>query len=414
MSSLIRNRDFRCLLCSNGLWWQSLWMEQLVMGWLVLELTDTPWMVAMLGFVRAVPLLFGAFTSPITDHFRRRTLLVALQVVMIAGFSALAMLYSLGRLQFRHIAIVALVNGACWTLDWPTRRSIFPDLVGKERVIDAMVLESISLGLAFFLGPLAGGMLMEYAGAGGALLVLVALCLGSLAFLLALRTSSQSPSRSSGQAAGIQRLRDGLHYIRRKPQVRGVLFITIFMNAWVFPFQTLMPVFARDVLGRGPLGLGVLSGAYGLGMLLGLPLVHRTRQYGNDALLFAGGSLLCAGLVFGFACSGIYGLSTALMFCAGIGQASFSVLQSGIILTEINDDMRGRVMAVLVLAIGAAPVGGLQSIGMVARFGAPTTVAVMAATAALGILGVMGLQRGYVRSPRHPKQANATRGCVGR
>ena len=112
----LRQRDFVSLWLSNGFSWQGLWMEVLVLGWLALELTNAPWKVALIGFVRAMPLLLGAFTSVITDRFPRRNLLVVLQLLIIGSIGSLLVLAWLGTLQFWHIVAVSFLNGTVFTL----------------------------------------------------------------------------------------------------------------------------------------------------------------------------------------------------------------------------------------------------------------------------------------------------------
>jgi Na+/melibiose symporter-like transporter len=401
--TLLRNRDFFRLWLSNGLWWNAGWVELIVLGWLALELTDSPWQVAMVGLVRALPMLLGFFTSWITDHFRRRKLLVVLQGAVLLGLGTLAALYGFGALRYWHIVAVSLLHGMIFTLDWPTRRALFPDLVGRENVIDAMMIDNMNLGVAWCIGSLAGGGLLYWVGAGGALCFSMVLGCSSLVLLLSLKTNSVAPSRPAGWSDNLQRLRDGLRYVRRKPRIRGVLLVTVLMNAYVFPVHALMPVFARDILGSGPLGLGILSGAHGIGILIGLVAVRRGRRHLPDTWLFAAGCLLGSAAFLGFSFSTHYGLSLALVLIAGMGHSGFGTMQSGIILTDTNDEMRGRAMAALVLAIGGGPLGSLQSTGMVASLGAPLTVAVMAFSAMVGILAVILLLPGFVRRNRTPQ-----------
>ena len=372
-------------------------MEVLVLGWLALELANAPWKVALIGFMRTMPLLLGAFTSVITDRFTRRNLLVVLQLLIIGSIGSLLVLAWLGTLQFWHIAAVSFINGTVFTLDWPTRRALCPDLVGREHVIDAMLLENINLGAAWFVGPLAGGALLHRFGASGALLVVLAIYCGSLVMLARLRTTSTAPSRAGGWTDAARRIREGLHYVRRIPRIRGVLLLTVIMNAWIFPFQVLVPVFARDVLGTGPLGLGVLAGSFGLGVLVGLAFVNWGRQHVSDPVLYVVGCLLCAVAVLCFSFSRLFSLSLVLVVVAGVGQAGFSTMQSGIVLTDSSDDMRGRVMALVVLAIGGGLLGSLQCIGMVATLGAPLTVTIMSLSAVISTVAVAVLSPGFVR-----------------
>ena len=181
------------------------------------------------------------------------------------------------------------------------------------------------------------------------------------------------------------------------PRIRGVLLLTAIMNGWVFPFQTLVPVFARDVLGTSPLGLGVLAGSFGIGVLVGLGFVHWGRKHVSDPVLYVAGCLLCAVAVLCFSFSSLFSLSLVLMVVAGIGQAGFSTMQSGIVLTDSSDDMRGRVMAVVILAIGGGLLGNLQCAAMVAALGAPLTVAIMSLSAVISTVAVAVLSPGFFR-----------------
>ena len=173
------------------------------------------------------------------------------------------------------------------------------------------------------------------------------------------------------------RLVEGLRYIRKLPRVYSILIATIFMNAWVFTFFPLLSVFARDILGRSEQDLGVMAGSYGLGALIGLCFVHHARRLCSDYAVLAGSCVLTCVVILGFSMSSFYSLSLVFLFLGGVGQAGFTSMQSGIILRDVSEEMRGRAMATLVLVIGAGPLGGLQSTVMVAWLGAPATVAIL-------------------------------------
>jgi Na+/melibiose symporter-like transporter len=374
-----------------------MWMEQVIMGWIALQMTDSAWWVAVVAFCRSVPLpIVGLFGPVWGERFLRRRLVLVLQSVNLAGAGLLLLLHVTDGLQYWHLAAVALINGAAWSLDWPTRRALVPDLVGRDRVVDGMVLENVLQGLTRFTGPLLAGASMERLGATGALGLLV--CTSGIgAILLAgLRTDSRSPSPPRGIAAAWLRLREGLAYVRRQPAILGTLVITVIMNAWAFPFQALLPVIARDVLGQGPMGLGMLGAANGVGAMAGLMLVNWSRDRRSNEAIFAGGSLLgCIGLL-GLSLSTSFPWSLAALVTSGVGLAGFSIMQSSIILVEATDEMRSRAMGALVLAIGSGPIGRVQGGAMAAAWGAPLALGSMALSAAAGILAVAWLLRGFL------------------
>lgn len=395
--ALLRNPDYLRLWLADGLWWQSMWMEQVALGWIALQMTDSAWWVAFVAFCRSVPLPVVGLLGPVwSERFLRRRLVMVLQCVNLAGALTLLVLHLGGGLQYWHLAAVALANGSAWALDWPTRRALLPDLVGRDRVVDGMVLESLLQALTRLTGPLLAGVSMERLGTGGALGLLVAVSAGAVVLLAGLRTDSRSPSPPKGIAAAWQSLREGLAYVKRQPAILGTLAITVIMNAWAFPFQALLPVIARDVLGQGPLGLGMLGAANGFGGLVGLLLVNWSRERCSKEGIFTAGSLLgCVGLI-GLSSSTSLPLSLTALVVSGVGLAGFSIMQSSIILVEATDEMRSRAMGALVLAIGAGPLGRIQGGAMAVVWGAPLAVGSMALWAVIGVIAVAWGLRGFL------------------
>ena len=399
----LRRPDFIRLWMADGLWWQSMWMETLVTGWLALEMTDSAWWVSVVAFCRNIPVPLVGFLGPVwVDRFRRRRVIQALQSVNLLAALTLATLYHFGRLEYWHLTMVSLANGAAWALDWPTRRALLPDLVGRDHVVDAMVLENVLQSLTRLSGPLLAGLAMQHLGAGGALWILCLIGGTGLLVLLGLRTDSHSPEQTAGIRDALARTREGLRYVRGNSAILGTLIITVIMNAWAFPFQALLPVFARDVLGQGPFGLGLLGAANGAGAMVGLLLVNLSRRcFGHPAIFSAGSILACVGLL-AFSLSSSMTLSLAALAIAGVGQAGFSIMQSSIILVEATDQMRSRAMGALVIAIGVGPLGRVQAGAMAAAWSAPVAVFCMAASGALATLAVVLLLLGFVRRSQEP------------
>ena len=271
----LARRDFVRLWLADGLWWQSMWMESLVSGWIALELTDSAWWVSVVAFCRSAPVPLVGFLGPVwAERFQRRRVVQSLQGINFLGAAVLAVLYHTGHLQYWNLAAVGLINGAAWALDWPTRRALVPDLVGRDRVVDGMVLENVLQSLTRLSGPLLAGVAMSRLGTSGALWLLCVISALGFIILLGLQTNSRSPEPPAGIQAAWGRLREGLGYVRRNSAILGTLLITVIMNAWAFPFQALLPVFARDILGQGPFGLGLLGAANGAGALVGLLAVN--------------------------------------------------------------------------------------------------------------------------------------------
>lgn len=402
----LSNPDYRRLLASNALWWQFMWMEIIVAGWLVLELTDSAWQVSLIGFYRMAPLLLIGFVSgPLIDRFGRRRIIIFSQAVNLVVSLLIALIILTDRLAVWHLAVGALVMGTTWAVDWTARRSLLPDLVGKARTMDAMLLEGISQNVTRVAGPFSSGALYATVEPLGCYLILTGIALASLMILGRL---SRQPALEKAPADGSHWTRtvEGLRYIRRNPAILGVTLITVAMNFLVFPYQTLLPVFARDILNQGPVGFGVLASANGVGAFAGLWIVSRLRRSVTTTLLYAGGSFLMAAAVVVFATSTDFYFSLALLTLSGIGHAAFGLLQSTIVLLSARDDMRSRAMGGIVLAIGTGPPGRLSAGAVAERFGAPFAVFVACAIASLIVVAVTLAMSGF-RNASAAREANA-------
>src|SRR5262245_25513574 len=296
-------------------------MDQVVLGWVVLELTDSAWDVALIGVVRSLPImLLGVLGGAVADRFDRRHLLIGAQGLGAAVSLGLGALLATGQFVYWHALAGALLLGIQWAVDWPTRRALIPDLVGRELTMNAVVLESISMNLTRVVGPLVAGWLLARLDAATAYRFMAGLY-GLEIALLALMPL-RAPGRPAGGGSVLRYVRDGISEIRQSQPIVGVLLVTVFMNALAFPYMYILPVFARDVLAVDPIGLGVLGAASGIGSLSGaLVLAARGRIRRAGTLFWVGSLLMSLGLTL-FALSSQFELSVALLLLAGLGSAT--------------------------------------------------------------------------------------------
>lgn len=375
---------YRRLLWSSALWWQTLSMWTLLAGVVVLDMTDSALAVALLTFWRrAAQLLLGSFAGPIGDRLgRRRTLLVTQGTIFVSCAGVLLLLAGDG-LAAWHVTVAAFVIGAAWTVDMPARTALAPDLVGREHTADAMLVESFAQGLVGSVGAYAAGWLLEVHGPGTSVAVMLGLTGANLAILWLFSRQEVARSVQVGGQSVWASLGEGVRYVAGNPVLLAVTVVSVVMNILIFPSLSLLPVFARDVLGRGPAALGLLSAGYSIGIFVGLYLLLRLRPYAGIGLLFTAGALLeCAALVI-FALSSSFALSWAMLFVAGLGQAGFHTLRATLLLATASDEMRGRALSTVVLTQGAGLPGDLQTGLLAERLGAPGTVGLQAGLSAL-------------------------------
>ena len=380
-------RSYWRFLVAHAVVWQVTTMEWVVTGWLVLDMTGSPWKVALVDFFRFMPwLIIGLLSGPIVKRFGRKRVVIASQFVYVTCTLSLAGLLSSGRLEYWHVVFIACVNTGTVALDFTARRSLLPKVVGRGRTLDAVLLETIVQSLNFTLGPFTGGGLAEWIGPVGCYVVIAALPLVNVGALWGV----QMPAGDEAQARESVRrtVKLGFEYVRGNRTIFGVLLLTAVMNLLIFPYQSLLPVFAKDVLFQGPVGLGLLGGACGLGSFAGLVLVNLLRNRLNNNWLFA---VCCAqqtSFLVLFALSGQFYLSLVVLTVSGIGYGGFNVLQSAIILVEASDQMRDRAMGALVCMIGTGPLGRLLIGAVASGWGAPVALGGACSIAVLLILAV--------------------------
>ncbi|HLZ10106.1 MAG TPA: MFS transporter [Chloroflexota bacterium] len=386
--------SFRALWSANFTWNVARWMEQLAIGWISYDLTHSPFLVALLGFYRSLPLfLLGMFGGVMGDRFDRQRIVLTLGVVNVTCMGFVAAMSYAGALDYPTLVIAEVIMGTSMAIDWPSRRALTLDLVGRELLANANALDSAGMNVSRIVGPLVSGAIIAFLGPTSSLGLMALIYVASA--LVVLKIPRVPASRLRPAASGVFRsLAHGFGYILQDQAVVGVLAITVAMNFLMFPYLQLMPVFAVDILHSGSIGLGVLSAVDGLGSLLGTLYLASIAIQRRDGLIFWVGSALGSLAIIGFALSRDFILACFLLFVGGIGRAGFSALQSTIILRNTSDEMRSRALGFLTLAIGVGPFGSLEVGALSTLSSTPLAVAANAAVCVFLVAGVTARLRG--------------------
>jgi MFS family permease len=364
------------------------WMDLVVLGWLALSFTDSAFMVGVAAFCRAVPMMaFGPFAGVLADRVPRVSVMSAVQVVNVLASSALAILFATGLAGFGILVAIQIILGVAWVLDFPSRRTVLFVVAGRERLTTAVSLETMSMQVAKMIGPLVGGLLLARFGPAACY---IAFALLSLVALFATRALARRVTLPpvSGREAVLDSLLGGIREVRRHQAVLGVLAVTVLMNSLVFPYQQMLPVFARDVLHVGPVPLGLLVAAQGLGALISSMAIGASGGPAAHGRLFAASSLAGALLLLAFSLSPWYGLSLALQLAIGTTDSGFATMQSAIVLLTTPERAHGRVMGILSACIGTQPLGSLWLGFLASRMGAPLATGLNAAIASVLMIPV--------------------------
>ncbi len=352
------HRGYLRLWIANFLSYTPRWMQMTLLAWLILELSDSPWLVALVGFFSSMPmLLLGLFGGVLADRLNRRRLLVVLQVANTVVSLLMTLALVTGAVQVWHGYVVVAVAGASWALGTPSRRALLIDLLGTSGITNAVALDSVGMNGSRMLGPALGGALIALIGVtGGFAVTTVSYALG-LILLMTLRVTQVERAPQS-QSVG-RNLVEGLRYAGRNPVIKADIYITIIMNFLLFPYMQMVPVLARDVLHVGPTLMGLLQSAEGIGALVGSLTIASVATIRYHGRYFVIGSTFALMALIGFSMSSWYILSFPLLLLVGMGTACFGTMQSTIVMLSAPDEMRGRALGVISLAIGAGPLGSL-------------------------------------------------------
>jgi MFS family permease len=356
--ALLGNRDFLKVWVVGLLVGTVRWLEMLAMGVFVFDMTGSPVQVALVSVLRMVPLaLCGIPAGALVERVPRVLLVRVGLAIMLAVSLVLAWLAYSDRIAVWHIAVGALVNGIFWVVDMPARRTLLVDIAGLARTGQAMTLESITNNGTRMLGPVFGGLLLQVLGLDGTFVLSASLYgLGLVSFV---------------------RLDVRERHLRHRT-MKAILVVTLIFNLWGFPMVTMIPVLGKEVLGLSAFPVGLLTSAEGAGAFLGALLLTFTGRPVLYRALYVSGVLLYVTMSLGFGQSTLALLSGLLLLGAGLGGAAFAAMQSTLVLLNAPEEARSRMMGVLMVCIGAAPIG-FAHIGLLASWlGAPTAVSVTA------------------------------------
>lgn len=353
---------YRRLWLSSILYYHAYHFEILTAGWVVLVKTGSPISVGVIGFCRTIPMFaFGLILGAAADRFRRTNVLLAVQIVGLMAACSLALLFTRGSVHLWQMYLLTGVLGCAWATDFSTRRALISEMHARERVVNALSLESMSMQGNKIIATLLSGIFLAISGATLCYWWLTAIYFCNLLAILRLRRflgdteERQAPHR----VRLAQLIKGGWSVSMGTPVILGVLLITVVMNLFVFPYQQMIPVIARDLLHIGPKQLGILAGADGIGaIIVGATLTRRTRpaRYG---IIFLAGSFCTALLVIVLVASRIFAFSWGTQIALGICSGMFGAMQPVLILNLVEVQMRARAMGMLAMAIGVGPFGVL-------------------------------------------------------
>lgn len=333
------------------------WMERLAVGWLVLEATGSVFLAAASFAARQIPTLFlGPIGGAVADRVERRRLMIFTVLGKAAAATGIGVLISLGLVSMVWpILLLVALGGAMRSFEFPCTQALIVDIVGARNTTNAVGLYSVGTRSVGVLGALSAGLLLEYAGGMTTFFMAAGLLSGGALVIKSLRVERRP---SSGGAASVWAdALSGLRLIAGIPVVAALLLLTMAVEILAYSYQSLLPAVARDVLGVGPIGLGLLTVGAGIGSVVSsvvLSLLGGLERRGPLmlAVIFTFGGFLVA-----FGLSSVFLLSLVLVIVIGAMAAMFDALQWILLQANVPDEMRGRVLGAWMSAIGLGWLG---------------------------------------------------------
>ena len=363
---MLRQRDF-------GLFWLSLLfsavgsqISTVAVAWQVYEITNSPFQLGLTGLFRALPVMILSLPGGVlADRMDRRKLLIVTQSLAALLALALGLLTSTDQVRVWHIYAVTFLSGAVGIFDAPARTAMIPALVSAEQLASAYALNITWRQIATLAGPFAGGVVI------GALGISMAYYIDALSFLaviicLAFMRRQVKPARDQKESP-LQSVRAGFNFIRENSVILGLMSMDTCVQ-FFGAYRSMMPAFARDILGTGPAGLGALLGVPALGALAGSGIVLAAGNPRRKGRLIIGVTLLYTiGLVC-FALSRSLTLSLVIVFCLGLVDAVGETLRDTLVQLTTPDRMRGRVKSFDQVFMSAGTYMGHAQMGTAATF----------------------------------------------
>lgn len=401
MFRALRHRNYRLFFIGQSISLIGTWMQSVAIAWLVYRLTNSSYILGLVGFIAQLPSFFiSPFAGVVADKHDRHRTLFFIQIISMLQAVVLAVLVLTGHITVFYIIVLSVILGLVMAFDMPVRHSFIVEMLDdRDDLSNAIALNSSMVNMAKLAGPSIAGLIIVIAGEQMCFVLNAVSYLAVIASLSMMKLNHKASKRSTSDV--MVYLKEGFCYVRDFVPVRYLLLLLALVTLVGVPYQILMPVFAKDIFHGGARTLGFLMGMSGAGALSAtFYLAHRKTVLG------LGRRILYACILFGFglmafSLSRTLWLSLCLMFVTGVGMMIMLSASNIVIQTIVDEDKRGRVMSFYTMSfLGTMPFGNLFG-GMIAeRLGAPATLfisGILCVIAAIWFWGRLPVLREHVR-----------------
>ncbi|MFN8160515.1 MAG: MFS transporter [Solirubrobacterales bacterium] len=387
------------------------WMQMVAEAWLVLELTGSGLAVGLTTALQFLPvLLFGAWGGVLADRVPKRSLLIATQSLMVVPALGLLAVSATGVVTPAMVFALVFLRGAINAVDNPTRQSFVIEMVGPDRVVNAVSLNSVIVHSARILGPAAAGIVIAAAGVTPCFAVNATSFVAMIVALAGMRPRDLHASPPVPREPGA--IRAAVRYVTGTPQLAVPLALMALVGTLGLNFQVILPLLARFTFGGGATAYAVLASAMGVGSVAGALLTGARGRTGSRVIAAGALAFGCLSLLAALAPSLV--LEAGVLALLGASSVTFAAAINSTLQLEVAPEMRGRVMALYsVVFLGSTPIGGPIA-GWLSEAYDPRAALLLAAAAGLAASWAAHVsfrrirETRTVRAPRRPAESAAT------
>ena len=381
-------RDYRVFWVSMMAEWMAMNMQMMARNWFMYDLTTSALLLGLAGAATGIPmLLFSPLGGVLADRVGKRDLLTGGALFLGVVALIIAIVVSLGLIKWWYLLIGSFCNGTIFALTVPARQSAVTQLVGKDKVLNAVSLNSAGMNTARLMGPALAGFLVSPIHIDGVYYIISALFFVAA---ISMRFLPPLTSANDGRRRGMMtEILDGVRYVRGNVVILLLLLLAFVTVIFAMPLQLLLPVFTAKVLHVGPEGLGLLMSMIAVGSLIGaISGASMGENFRRKGLVLLLGTLFLGGGIVAFSFATNYVLAACLMVPIGLGQAGRMVLNNALVLTNTPTAYQGRVMSLYMMVWGLQPLGTLPMGALADQFGIAPVFAITGAILAVFALAM--------------------------
>ena len=359
---------FRWYMAAMLGWHSAMNMQMLLRGYLAYELTGSFAALGMMGLGSAVPMLtLSVWGGVIADRVPRKTVVQLGQSASVIAALAMAGLLFADLLRFEHLFAAAVFQGTVMALMMPSQQAMLPEVVGLDRMMNAVPLNAASMNLMQIFAPAAGGFLIVVIGPGMVYMTMAGLFAISVATLFRVRTAPLGAGRAGRgggrhAASGFSEMREGVRYLARDRTILMLLVFSFLGAVLAMPIRMLLPGYVAAVFGGDAISLGQIQAAMGAGALLGALALASFSVRRRRGFVLAGFAIGLGAALIVFSTTNHFLVGAGLIFFVGVGTSGRQALGQVLLHEYVDDDYRGRVMAIFmtqfaVMSFGTFVVG---------------------------------------------------------